>query len=441
MPNDHTTITDSIFSLLDTADPEAASILRAEDDRQSSTIELIASENHVSPAVMHAMGTCLTNKYAEGYPGARYYGGCEHHDRIEQLARDRAKSLFKCEFANVQPHSGASANAAAFMALMQPGDTFAALVLKDGGHLSHGMKINFSGVFYKPVFYPLHADPDHEQFERIDYDKAREVCLEHRPKVLLCGYSAYPREIDFARFRAIADECGALLMADIAHIAGLVAAGVHASPFPHAHVVTTTTHKTLRGPRGGLILCNDEEIAKKIDKSLFPGLQGGPLMHIIGAKAVAFGEALMPEFRGYSQRVVENAKALAGALTERGFRITTGGTDNHLMLVDLRPFDAELTGADAERWLEDAGMVSNKNAIPGDPRPPKHTSGLRLGTPATTTRGFGTKEMEMVAGWIERVLRAKGDAQEAGRVREEVRRLCEAFPLPGHEDAAARAGV
>jgi len=421
----------SVLELLQSRDPDVAQIIANEQARQASTIELIASENHVSPAVMHAMGSCLTNKYAEGYPGARYYGGCEFHDRIETLARDRAKALFNCAYANVQPHSGAQANAAAMMALMAPGDTFAALTLKDGGHLSHGMKINFSGVFYQPVFYPLHYDESHPEFERIDYDAVRAVCREHKPTLILCGYSAYPRVIDFARFREIADEVGALLMADIAHIAGLCATGAHPSPFPHAHVVTTTTHKTLRGPRGGLILTNDPGLAKKIDKALFPGVQGGPLMHIIGAKAVAFGEALTPDFANYSRRIIENARALADALIEHGYRITSGGTDNHLMLVDLRPRSADLTGADAERWLEAAGLITNKNGIPNDPRPPRVTSGLRLGTPATTTRGFGPEEMRRIAGWIDRVLGAAGQESECEAVRHEVADLCTAFPLPG----------
>ncbi|TVQ32651.1 MAG: serine hydroxymethyltransferase [Phycisphaeraceae bacterium] len=434
----HDPIAESVLDLLRDADPDVATIINAEQERQASTIELIASENHVSPAVMHAMGTCLTNKYAEGYPGARYYGGCEHHDRIETLARERAKQLFGARFANVQPHSGAQANMAAFMAAMKPGETFASLVLKDGGHLSHGMKINFSGTFYTPVHYPLHYDESHPDFERIDYEACREVCVEHKPKVILCGYSAYPREIDFARFRAIADEAGALLVADIAHIAGLVAAGVHPSPFPHAHIVTTTTHKTLRGPRGGLVLTNDEELAKKIDRSLFPGVQGGPLMHIIGAKAVAFGEALKPDFKDYAKRVVANAQALANGLIEKGYRITSGGTDNHLMLVDLRARDAELTGADAEKWLEAAGVITNKNGIPDDPRPPRITSGLRLGSPAVTTRGFGADEMRRIAGWIDTVLGSKGEDGATRQVREEVRELCAAFPLPGSA-APARA--
>jgi glycine hydroxymethyltransferase len=326
------------------------------------------------------------------------------------------------------------------MALMNPGDTFASLVLADGGHLSHGLPINFSGHYYRPVHYPLHYDLSHPHAERIDYDAVRRVCIEHRPKMLLCGYSAYPRVIDFARFRAIADEVGALLMADIAHISGLVAAGVHPSPFPHAHVVTTTTHKSLRGPRGGLILTNDEDIAKKVDKALFPGMQGGPLMHIITAKAVAFGEALTPAYKDYARRIIANAQALASELQKRGFRITSGGTDNHLMLVDLTtkdPHGAEgvLTGKAAEAWLEEAGLICNKNGIPGDKRKPVTTSGIRLGTPATTTRGFGPAEMAQIAAWIDRVLSAglKGDAErtrEAALVKSEVRALCERFPLP-----------
>ncbi len=421
----------AVAELIRATDPAAAEILGREAARQATTLELIASENHVSPAVQHAMGTCLTNKYAEGYPGARYYGGCEFHDQAENLARDRAKEMFGCRFANVQPHSGAQANTAVFMALMEPGSTFASLVLKDGGHLSHGMKINFSGHYYKPVHYPLHYDLKHPEAERIDYDAVRAVCLEHKPKMLLCGYSAYPRVIDFKRFREIADECGALLMADIAHIAGLVAAGVHPPAFPHAHVVTTTTHKTLRGPRGGLILTNDEEIAKKIDKAVFPGVQGGPLMHVILSKAVAFGEVLTPGFKAYAKQVVKNAQALAAALMQRGYRITTGGTDNHLMLVDLRARREDLTGADAEKWLESAGIICNKNGIPNDPRPPRVTSGLRLGTPALTTRGLKEEEMKQVAAWIDRVMDASGAAEGCAGVRQEIREFCGGFPMPG----------
>jgi len=431
------TIDQEILSVIERTDPEASAIIRAESERQDHTIELIASENHASPAVTVAAGTCMTNKYAEGYPGRRYYGGCEHHDAIEQLARDRAKALYGCAFANVQPHSGAQANAAAFMSLMEPGDTFLALDLKDGGHLSHGMKLNFSGIFYNPIFYPLHTDETHPQYERIDYDAVDAAAQEHKPAMIICGYSAYSREIDFARFRAIADGVDAYLLADISHISGLVAAGVHPSPFPHAHVVTTTTHKSLRGPRGGLVMTNDEDLNKLINRNVFPGTQGGPLMHIITAKAVAFGEALRPEFKDYQRQVVNNAKALADELTKRGFRITSGGTDNHLNLVDLTAKSDELTGKDAERWLEDAGIITNKNGVPNDPRPPMVTSGLRLGTPATTTRGFREPEMARIAEWIDRVLTAglAGEdqlASEAERVRAEVVDLCKTHPL-AHE--------
>ena len=428
-----TTTTPSIDqAILDTiaaSDPQVADIVRAEAERQETTIELIASENHASPAVTIAAGTCMTNKYAEGYPGRRYYGGCEHHDTVEQLARDRAKELFGCKFANVQAHSGAQANTAAFMAMMEPGDTFLSLILKDGGHLSHGMHLNFSGIFYNPVHYALHYDKNHPNHEQIDYDSVRAAAHEHKPKMILCGYSAYPREIDFAKFREIADEVGATLMADISHISGLVAAGVHPSPFPHADIVTTTTHKSLRGPRGGLIMTNDEDLNKLINRNLFPGVQGGPLMHIITAKAVAFGEALKPEFKDYQVQVVKNAQQLAADLTNHGFRITSGGTDNHLMLVDLTVKDDELTGKDAEKWLEQAGLITNKNGIPDDPRPPMTTSGLRLGTPATTTRGFKEAEMTQIADWINRAIESKGDEGVLSTVREEVKGLCARFPL------------
>ena len=411
------------------ADPELWSHIEAEEHRQQSTLELIASENHTSAAVMAAVGSCLTNKYAEGYPGARYYGGCEHVDAVEQLARDRAQQLFNYPFVNVQPHSGAQANAAVFFALMDPGDTFASLVLSDGGHLSHGMKINISGKYYNPVHYPLVYDEGADRFEQIDYDAVRAVCLEHKPKMILCGYSAYPRRIDFAKFREVADECGALLMADIAHIAGLVAAGEHPSPFPHCHVVTTTTHKTLRGPRGGMIMTDDEELAKKINRAVFPGMQGGPLMHVIAGKAVCFGEALRPDFKTYARQVVQNAAALAGALGEKGYRLVSGGTDNHLMLVDLRPRGEELTGAQAETWLEAAGIITNKNGIPNDPRPPRVTSGLRLGTPAATTRGLGGSHMAAVAEWIDRVLASGGEDAVVAQVRREVAELCAQHPI------------
>ncbi len=418
-------LSQGLLDLLQEQDPTVANIMAREADRQATTLELIASENHVSTAVMHAVGSWMTNKYAEGYPGKRYYGGCVHHDEIENLARDRAKQLFGCHFANVQPHSGANANIAAFMAIMDPGDTVLSLPIKSGGHLSHGLKPNFSGTFYKIAEYGL--DP---KTELLDYDAIERAAVESKPKVIICGYSAYSRVIDFARFRAIADKVGALLMADIAHIAGLVATGVHPSPFPHAHVVTTTTHKTLRGPRGGLILTNDQDIATKIDRKVFPGSQGGPLMHVIAGKAIAFGEALKPEFTTYSKQVVANARALAAAMQSHGYRLCTGGTDNHLMLVDLRPRDASLTGADAEKWLEDAGIIVNKNGIPNDPRPPLQTSGLRLGTPALTTRGLREAEMKQVAAWLDRVMISKGDATVSGAVREEIRAFCSKFPLP-----------
>ena len=417
----------ALLDMLRAHDPDVASILSGERDRQETTLELIASENHVSTVVMHTAGSWMTNKYAEGYPGKRYYGGCEWHDQVEDLARERAKRLFGCRFANVQPHCGANANIAAFMALMNPGDTVLSLPIKSGGHLSHGLKPNFSGTFYSIVEYNLD-----ERTELLDYDQIERLAKEHKPKVIICGYSAYPRTIDFARFRAIADSVGAYLMADVAHIAGLCATGVHPSPFPHAHVVTTTTHKTLRGPRGGLIMTNDADLATKLDRKVFPGSQGGPLMHIIAAKAVAFGEALKPEFTGYCRQVVSNAQALAKALTERGYRLCTGGTDNHLMLVDLRQRSADLTGADAEKWLETAGIICNKNGIPFDPRPPMVTSGLRLGTPALTTRGLKEREMVQVADWLDRVMGAKGDAAECARVRAEIREFCVRFPLAGH---------
>ncbi len=411
--------------LLEQHDPDVAAAMVREAARQADTIELIASENHVSTAVMHTMGSWLTNKYAEGYPSKRYYGGCEHHDVIEDIARDRAKELFGCAFANVQPHSGANANVAAFMAMCKPGDRILSLPIKSGGHLSHGLKPNFSGTFYDIHDYEL--DPE---TELLDYDHIAQRAREVKPHMIICGYSAYPRTIDFARFRAIADEVGAVLMADIAHIAGLVAAGVHPSPFPHAHVVTTTTHKTLRGPRGGLILSDDPEVAKMVDRKVFPGSQGGPLMHIIAAKAVAFGEALQDDFKNYAAEIVANAKALAEALVDYGYRLCSGGTDNHLLLVDLRPRDAELTGADAEKWLEAAGIITNKNGIPNDSRPPMVTSGLRLGTAALTTRGFTQNDMRTVAAMLDRVMASQGDDAVASQVRQQVQTLCHDHPLP-----------
>ena len=416
-----------VLSLLETADPEIAEKMTSEAKRQQYTLELIASENHVSPVVMHTMGSWLTNKYAEGYPGKRYYGGCEYHDEIEELARNRAKELFGCRYANVQPHSGANANIAAFMALCKPGDTILSLPITSGGHLSHGLKPNFSGTFYNIESYEL--DPETEM---LDYDHIAKRAEETKPQMIICGYSAYSRTIDFKKFREIADSVGAYLMADIAHIAGLVAGGQHPSPFPHAHIVTTTTHKTLRGPRGGLILTDDEEVAKLVDRKVFPGSQGGPLMHVIAAKAVAFGEALQPSFGQYAANVVENATVLADALTEHGYRICAGGTDNHLMLIDLRPRDENLTGADAESWLGDAGIIVNKNGIPNDPRKPMVTSGLRLGTAALTTRGLDANDMRTIASMIDRVLVNNGNAEVCAEVRGEVEALCEQNPLYGH---------
>ena len=406
-------------------DPEISALIEKETQRQASTLELIASENHVSAAVMEAAGSVLTNKYAEGYPGARYYGGCQFYDQIENLAIERAKQLFGCRFANVQPHSGANANLAAFMAMMKPGDTFLSLNLASGGHLSHGMKLNTSAIFYHPEHYEL--DP---KTETIDFDSVRAKAKELKPKMILCGYSAYPRIIDFAKFREICDEVGALLFADIAHIAGLVAGGAHPSPFPHAHVVSTTTHKTLRGPRGGLVMTNDEELSKAINRSVFPGSQGGPLMHIIAAKAVAFGEDLKPAFKGYAQQIVKNAKALADALIAKGYRLTSGGTDNHLMLVDLRARAEHLTGAEVEKALEAAGIISNKNGIPNDPRPPKVTSGLRLGTPAVTTRGLKEQDMVSVADFIDRAVTSKDDAGALAKISGDVAEFCKKFPMP-----------
>lgn len=417
----------TLLETLESADPQVAASMAAEAKRQQFTLELIASENHVSPAVMHTMGSWLTNKYAEGYPGKRYYGGCEFHDQIEDLARDRVKELFGCSYANVQPHSGANANVAAFMALCKPGDTILSLPISSGGHLSHGLKPNFSGTFYNIESYDLDSET-----ETLDYDHIAKRALETNPKMIICGYSAYSRTIDFARFREIADSVGAYLMADIAHIAGLVAGGAHPSPFPHAHIVTSTTHKTLRGPRGGIILTDDEEVAKLVDRKVFPGSQGGPLMHIIAAKAVAFGEALQPSFKTYAKQIVKNANALADALVAHGYRLCSGGTDNHLMLVDLRPRDAELTGADAEDWLGAAGIVVNKNGIPNDPRKPMVTSGLRLGTAALTTRGLVEADMVLVASLIDRVLASSGDADVCSKVCSEVHALCEKYPLYGH---------
>ena len=410
------------------SDPALGAVISGELRRQQDQIELIASENIVSRAVLETQGSVLTNKYAEGYPGKRYYGGCEVVDEAEVLAIERAKALFGCEFANVQPHSGSQANQAVFMATLTPGDTFMGMDLAAGGHLTHGKSVNQSGKWFRPVSYAVRPQ-DH----LIDYDQAAELAMAEKPKVIIAGGSAYSRHIDFARFRQIADSVGALLMADIAHYAGLVAGGVYPNPFPYAHVVTTTTHKTLRGPRGGLILTNDKKLAKKLDSAVFPGLQGGPLMHVIAAKAVAFGEALRPEFKAYARQVIDNARALADSLQEAGFRIVSNGTDSHLMLVDLTP--KGVSGADAEIALERAGITTNKNGIPFDPLPPVQTSGIRVGTPAGTTRGFGEAEFRQVGRWIGEVLdgvAAGGDnsAVEA-RVRGEVLALTKRFPIYG----------
>ncbi len=404
-------------------DAEVADAIACEERRQLGTIELIASENITSPAVMAAVGSVLTNKYAEGYPGRRYYGGCECVDRVEELAIARARKLFGAQHVNVQPHSGAQANMAAMLAVLQPGDRIMGLSLRQGGHLTHGMDVNVSGRLFEPHFYTLHPET-----EQLDYDLIRQQVHEVRPRLIIAGYSAYSRTIDFARFREIADEVGAILMADIAHIAGIVAAGLHPTPVGAAQIITTTTHKTLRGPRGGMILC-DAEYAAAIDKAVFPGTQGGPLMHIIAGKAVAFGEALKPEFRAYIERVLENARVLAETLQAAGFRIVSGGTDNHLMLVDLTPLG--ISGRKAERALDSVGITVNKNAIPNDPRPPVQTSGIRLGTPAMTTRGFGPEEMRLTGRLIADVLYNLDDEVVRERVRAQVRELVAQFPLPG----------
>ena len=411
---------------LATADKELFNATREELQRQQDQIELIASENIVSRAVLEAQGSVLTNKYAEGYPGKRYYGGCEFVDKAEQLAIDRAKKIFGCSYINVQPSSGSQANQGVFMALLQPGDVILGQSLAAGGHLTHGAAPNQSGKWFKAVQYGVkQADC------RIDYEEVEKLAKEHKPKMIIAGFSAYPRIVDWARFRAIADSVGAYLMVDMAHVAGLVAAGVYPSPLPHAHVVTTTTHKTLRGPRGGMILSNDEELGKKFNSAIFPGIQGGPLMHVIAAKAVAFGEALKPEFKAYGKAVVENAQALAATLVKRGVDITTGGTDCHLMLVDLRP--KKLTGKAAEESLERAGLTCNKNAIPFDPEKPFVTSGIRLGTPAGTTRGFGVAEFKQIGELIGDVLdglAAGGDNSAVEKkVRAQVEELCKAFPI------------
>ena len=409
-----------MMDFLSAADPEVGAAVCKEYERQNRNIELIASENVVSPAVLVAAGSVLTNKYAEGYPGKRYYGGCEYVDIVEEIARDRAKELFGAKFANVQPHSGAQANYAVYQALCELGDTVMGMNLDQGGHLTHGSPVNFSGKHYHMVAYGV--DP---VTHRIDYDQVRELAHKHKPKMIIAGASAYPRIIDFKAFADIAHEVGAYLMVDMAHIAGLVAAGLHPSPVPYADVVTTTTHKTLRGPRGGMILCNDEAIAKKINSAISPGSQGGPLMHIIAAKAVALGEALRPEFKVYQQRILDNAQAMAGAILEGGLDLVSGGTDNHLMLVDLRP--AHLTGKEMEKRLDDVFITANKNTIPNDPEKPFVTSGLRLGTPAATSRGLNEEDFRLVGRLICET--AQHYDTKADEIRSQVVALTEKYPL------------
>ncbi|MCR9203700.1 MAG: serine hydroxymethyltransferase [Halobacteriovoraceae bacterium] len=403
-------------------DPKIAELIDLERKRQEEGLELIASENYASSAVMQAQGSVLTNKYAEGYPKKRYYGGCEFVDSSEQLAIDRLKELFGAKFANVQPHSGSQANMACYFALLEPGDKIMGMDLSQGGHLTHGSPVNFSGKLYDVISYGLDTEK-----EELDYDNIRELAKKERPKMIVAGASAYSRTIDFAKFREIADEVGAFLLVDMAHISGLVAAGVHPSPIPHAHYVTSTTHKTLRGPRGGIILTNDEELAKKANFNIFPGIQGGPLEHVIAAKAVAFWEALQPEYKTYQEQVVKNAKRLASALQKEGIKIVSGGTDNHLVLVNVD--SVGLTGKEAEKMLEEAHITSNKNMIPGDQRSPFVTSGVRLGTPAITTRGMKEEHMDMIGSWIGRVLKNKDNPEEAKKVASEVVALCRDFPV------------
>jgi len=410
--------------LLKSFDPAIAEAIRKETERQEFSLEFIASENFVSERVLEAQGSLLTNKYAEGYPGKRYYGGCEFVDEAEQLAIDRARELFGADHANVQAHSGSQANMAVYFAVCKPGDTILGMNLAHGGHLTHGSPVNFSGKLYNIVPYGVR-----EETGTIDYEEVERLALEHKPKLIVVGASAYPRTLDFPAFRAIADKVGALVMVDMAHIAGLVAAGVHPSPVPYAEFVTTTTHKTLRGPRGGMILCR-EEFAKSLNSNIFPGIQGGPLMHVIAAKAVALKEALQPEFKQYAQQVVNNARALAAELVQQGFKLVSGGTDNHLMLVDFT--GSELTGKVAEATLEHAGITVNKNAVPFDTRSPFVTSGIRIGTPATTTRGLKEEQMRQVGTWIARALQNVDNAQVLGEIRDEVRALCKRFPLYAH---------
>ncbi|MEJ5347375.1 MAG: serine hydroxymethyltransferase [Desulfosoma sp.] len=407
---------------LEKTDPAIAKVLRDEETRQKSKLELIASENFVSDAVRIAQGSVLTNKYAEGYPGRRYYGGCEHVDVAESLAQERAKALFQCLYANVQPHSGSQANMAVYFALLEPGDTIMGMDLRQGGHLTHGSPVSFSGRLFRVVSYGVHPET-----ETIDFDQMIRLAREHRPKLIVAGASAYPRLIDFARFREVCDEVGAFLMVDMAHIAGLVAAGLHPTPVPYAHAVTSTTHKTLRGPRGGLILSNDMDLGKKLDSQIFPGIQGGPLMHVIAAKAVAFQEALQPSFKEYQRRIVLNCKTLADELLKLGYRLVSGGTDNHLMLVDLR--NKGITGKVAEETLDHAGITVNKNSIPFDPQKPNIASGIRIGTAAVTTRGMEPSHMLDIARFIDQALNAVGDEKRLAELKRDVAAFCSQFPL------------
>lgn len=406
---------------LEKQDPELAKFIAQEADRQQYGLEMIASENYASQAVMEAQGSILTNKYAEGYPGKRYYGGCDNVDQVEQLAIDRACKLFGAEHANVQPHSGSQANMAVYLAAAKAGDTIMGMDLSHGGHLTHGSPVNFSGILFKAVHYGIDQSTG-----RINYDQIRETAKTHKPKLLIAGYSAYPRVLDFSLFRQIADEVGATLLVDMAHFAGLVAAGVHPSPLPYAHYVTSTTHKTLRGPRGGIILCSNEN-AKALNSRIFPGIQGGPLEHVIAAKAVAFGEALQPDFKTYQQQVVKNAQALAQGLLDKGFELVTGGTDNHLLLLDLS--NREITGKDAEIVLDHAGITVNKNTVPNEKRSPFVTSGIRIGTPALTTRGMKESEMALIAGWISEVLNDSKNEALVKKIKAQVRELCLKFPI------------
>jgi glycine hydroxymethyltransferase len=412
------------FQYLQQSDPEVFEIIKREEIRQQSMLEMIASENHASPAVLVAAGSCLTNKYAEGLPGKRYYGGCEHVDESEALAIERCKKLFGCEHANVQPHSGSQANMAVYFAMLEPGDTVLAMNLAHGGHLSHGFKINFSGSLYRFVHYGVRKDT-----ETIDYDEMNRLAGEHKPKLIVCGGSAYPRVIDFNKIVEIAHKHGAKVMADIAHIAGLVCTKLHPDPVAVCEFVTSTTHKTLRGPRAGTVMCKGE-YAKAINSAVFPGLQGGPLCHVIAAKAVAFAEAMRPEFKVYAQQIIKNCQAFAEAMMSKGFRLCTGGTDNHLVLVDLRPYNEHLTGAAAETWLHDGGIVVNKNLIPYDTRKATEASGVRIGTPALTTRGLKEDHMKQIAAWIDQILNSGGDEKVIRQVRAQTAALCKQFPIP-----------